>query len=448
MSLVFACPVFGQSIQTEPLAKQQQGEEPNRQEENQSGQRAEADDSDFLPITIYGPQQKLEIDPADPPIALAAQWRSGFVGSEDRRISPSAINGWLQMYSRSGRIQWTIPCRGISSFGSEAIVADAKRQRIYIGEASDSDKKINSQISALDFNGNRLWTVELASKSGQYVGTIRSLMVDPKTGNLWVSRDVSCDTNVFDLEGRMIKSIPYGSSVMAYDHKTDLFWMFGDSLFRFSRDFKMLSKSERVRGGFGHPRSILIDEDGRVWTSEDFLQAPAMLGQYSSEGKLLRKFECPQYVSRIESWANGKMILYTASSSHKGHMIFDKKTGEFRRQLAELNLVTKSESAIWFHSEKGLSATDLESKEIFSQKVLTVGEWEKEREMRSEQLELLSKELPETDPALRRARKVVADWSKSIEGYGEAEKKSKKIYRGFGLHIIRNQNLQVDEQEN
>ena len=45
MSLVFACPVFAQSIQTEPLAKQQQGEEPNRQEENQIGNEGSNENS-------------------------------------------------------------------------------------------------------------------------------------------------------------------------------------------------------------------------------------------------------------------------------------------------------------------------------------------------------------------------------------------------------------------
>ena len=201
MSLVFACPVFGQSIQTEPLAKQQQGEEPNRQEENQSGQRAEADDSDFLPITIYGPQQKLEIDPADPPAALVAQsWGGIYRGDDKPEIPPWDIVGQLQMYSRSGRILWTIPCRTIANKGAGTIVVDAKRQRIYVGEELNYSLKISSQISAFDYSGNRLWTVDL--QNFKFWTTCNSLKVDPKTGNLWVSRGKS-ETLVFDSQGKI-----------------------------------------------------------------------------------------------------------------------------------------------------------------------------------------------------------------------------------------------------
>jgi len=52
--------------------------------------------------------------------------------------------------------------------------------------------------------------------------------------------------------------------------------------------------------------------------------------------------------------------------------------------------------------------------------------------------ELIYHRLAQTDPRLKRAQKVVADWSELIEGYGEAEKESKEITRGFSLHIIRN----------
>ena len=441
MSLVFACPVFGQSIQTEPLAKQQQGEEPNRQEENQSGQRAEADDSDFLPITIYGPQQKLEIDPADPPAALVAQSWGGIYRVDDKpEIPPWDIVGQLQMYSRSGRILWTIPCRTIANKGAGTIVVDAKRQRIYVGEELNYSLKISSQISAFDYSGNRLWTVDL--QNFKFWTTCNSLKVDPKTGNLWVSRGKS-ETLVFDSQGKMIKSIPVESLAMAYDHKTGSFWMYGSNLFRFSSDFKMLSRSKS--DGYVEASefySILIDDDGTVWTSKDPLQGRVKLRQYSSKGKLLREIK-PPYVNwmrdgmRIKPWDEGELILFN-QHRFQNHMIFDKKTEEFKRYTGKATLVEKSESAIWFNGINGVSASDFDSKEIFSQMPLTVGDWEKEMKMRQEQLNLLSKELAQTDPSLKRARKVVADWSEFIEGYGNAEKESKEFFRGFGLHIIRN----------
>ena len=447
MSLVFACPVFGQSIQTEPLAKQQQGEEPNRQEENQSGQRAEADDSDFLPITIYGRQQKLEIDPADPPAALVAQsWGGIYRGDDKPEIPLWDIVGQLQMYSRSGRILWTIPCRTIANKGAGTIVVDAKRQRIYVGEELNYSLKISSQISAFDYSGNRLWTVDL--QNFKFWTTCNSLKVDPKTGNLWVSRGKS-ETLVFDSQGKMIKSIPVESLAMAYDHKTGSFWMYGSDLFRFSSDFKMLSRSKS--DGYVEASkfySILIDDDGTVWTSKDALQGPIKIRQYSSKGKLLRELE-PRYVNwmkdglRIKPWDEGKLILFN-QYRFQNHMIFDKKTEEFKRYAGwssaplKANLVEKSKSAIWCISEEGVSATDFNSKEIFSQKPLTVEDWKKEKKVRMEQLNLLSKELAQTDPRLKRAQKIVADWSEFIEGYGEAEKESKEITRGFSLHIIRN----------
>ena len=119
-------------------------------------------------------------------------------------------------------------------------------------------------------------------------------------------------------------------------------------------------------------------------------------------------------------------------------MIFDKKTESFSRYAAGMHLVEKSKSAIWCISEEGVSATDFNSKEIFSQKPLTVEDWRKEMKMRQEQLNLLSKELAQTDPRLKRAQKIVADWSEFIEGYGHAEKEAEEFFRGFSLHIIRN----------
>ena len=344
------------------------------------------------------------------------------------------------MYSRSGRILWTIPCRTIAKKGAETIVVDAKRQRIYVGEEYYS-RKISSQISAFDYSGNRLWTVDL--QNFNYFTTCNSLKVDPKTGNLWVSRGKP-ETLVFDSQGKMIKSIPVESLAMAYDHKTGSFWMYGSdlALFRFSSDFKMQSRSKSFDSGEASEfHSILIDDDGTVWTSKDPLQGRVKIRRYSSTGNLLReiKFRLHSLGNgwRIKPWGEGKLILFNHYRI-KSDLIFDKKTESFSRYAAGMHLVEKSKSAIWCISEEGVSATDFDSKEIFSQKPLTVEEWEKEKKVRMEQLNLLSKELAQTDPRLKRAQKVVADWSEFIEGYGEAEKESKEITRGFSLHIIRN----------
>ena len=446
MSLVFACPVFGQSIQTEPLAKQQQGDATNRQQEkkignegsNESSQKEKADES--FPITIYGPQQKLEIDPADPPAALVAQsWGGIYRGDDKPEIPPWDIVGQLQMYSRSGRILWTIPCRTIANKGAGTIVVDAKRQRIYVGEELNYSLKISSQISAFDYSGNRLWTVDL--QNFKFWTTCNSLKVDPKTGNLWVSRGKS-ETLVFDSQGKMIKSIPVESLAMAYDHKTGSFWLYASDLFRFSSDFKMLSRSKS--DGYVEASefySILIDDDGTVWTSKDPLQGPIKIRRYSSTGNLLREIKFLLHSLgngwRIKPWGEGKLILFN-HYRFKSDLIFDKKTESFSRYAAGMHLVEKSKSAIWCISEEGVSATDFNSKEIFSQKPLTVEDWKKEMKMRQEQLNLLSKELAQTDPSLKRARKVIADWSEFIEGYGDAEKEAEEFFRGFSLHIIRN----------
>jgi len=52
--------------------------------------------------------------------------------------------------------------------------------------------------------------------------------------------------------------------------------------------------------------------------------------------------------------------------------------------------------------------------------------------------ELIYHRLAQTDPRLKRAQKIVADWSEFIEGYGHAEKEAEEITRRFSLHIIRN----------
>ena len=158
--LTFCGLVHGQDVSVDPLAKGGVGGvgSSSQQDGNTTGQQEK--DAALFPVTVYGPHQKLEIDPADPPHAVTGQGRVSLLReSPSKKVAPrwrrqastTIVSGLLQMYSRSGRLMWTIPCRS-SGKDQGAIAIDSARQRIYLREHGDYHGKIKGRTSAFDLS--------------------------------------------------------------------------------------------------------------------------------------------------------------------------------------------------------------------------------------------------------------------------------------------------------
>ena len=135
--------VHGQDVSVDPLAKGGVGSS-SQQDGNTTGQQEK--DAALFPVTVYGPHQKLEIDPADPPHAVTGQGRVSVLweSPSQKVASTTIVSGLLQMYSRSGRLMWTVPCRSVGQFDlygygrdQGGIAIDSTRQRIYLREHGD-----------------------------------------------------------------------------------------------------------------------------------------------------------------------------------------------------------------------------------------------------------------------------------------------------------------------
>ena len=421
--LTFCGLVHGQDASVDPLAKGGVGSS-SQQDGNTTGQQEK--DAALFPVTVYGPNQKLEIDPADPPHAVTGQGRVSVLReSPNQKVAPpwrrqtstTIVSGLLQMYSRSGRLMWTIPCRSLGQFTSYGngraqgeIAIDSARQRIYLREHGDYEGKIKGRTSAFDFLGNRLWSIAIDG----------NLMLNPTTGNLWVSEIVG-RTLVFDVNGKLIKSLPVDSVAMAYDRKTDSVWTVGGwglkSHCISTKDFSVLSRNRN--GGRGQ-MSVLIDqEDGSHWVCTSKIhgeiQSPwhtSWIEHMSAEGKLLSRMALGyDEVDRVEPGKPGKLIIHFSNKTE----FYDKKTQTFEKFRGRC-VASADDSAIWIQDKNGVSAVDFDGKELFSVDIKGPQDWKKEMKMSEKLARDIAAKYSADDPRVLRSQQVVKDWRLFIKG--------------------------------
>jgi beta-lactamase regulating signal transducer with metallopeptidase domain/thiol-disulfide isomerase/thioredoxin len=135
------------------------------------------------------------------------------------------------------------------------IAIDRKRGRVYV--CGD----IHKRVTALDLRGRTLWRVDNISAS--------ALAVDPKTGNLWCSVGQSLDqgeTVVLDAQGNEVASYPAHGFDLAYDPKTDAFWLVGYGITKLSRAGEVLF--HKPREGWLFATIAVNPGDGSVWICE------------------------------------------------------------------------------------------------------------------------------------------------------------------------------------
>ncbi|MEM7453928.1 MAG: carboxypeptidase regulatory-like domain-containing protein [Planctomycetota bacterium] len=230
-----------------------------------------------FPVTRYDvePVPGFMVDPANVPSALM------ITGS--RWDTDNLQNCRLSMLTWSGMEYWSVPVgfmSGTSDAGALAI--DRERERFYLREMGDFGL-IKNKTTAFDFSGQRLWSVE-------YYGT---LMVDPVTGNLWISGGenlISGETVVFDPDGNEIASWPVRGVAMSYDGFSDSFWLVGYDIIKVSREGEVLHRE--TIDGWCCSGVAVNSNDGTVWVSErdhsDEARSASQLRKLHNSGRLLK----------------------------------------------------------------------------------------------------------------------------------------------------------------
>ena len=139
--------------------------------------------------------------------------------------------------------------------GSHRVAVDAVRGRVYLCEA------VTNRVTALDLSGRKLWQVNKIPAD--------ALAVDPRTGNLWCSGGgdlVNGETVVLDPEGKEVESFPVRGIDLAYDPKTDGFWLVGYGITKLSRAGEVLF--HKPRDGWACVSVAANPGDGSVWICE------------------------------------------------------------------------------------------------------------------------------------------------------------------------------------
>ena len=136
-----------------------------------------------------------------------------------------------------------------------SVAVDAARGRIYLCE------QVNQRITAVDNSGRKLW----------HVAPIRAgaLAVDPRTGNLWccVGADLAHgETVVLDTTGREVTSFPFRGIDIAYDSRTDGFWLVGYGVTKLSREGNAIF--QKPHAGWACVSVAANPRDGSVWIIE------------------------------------------------------------------------------------------------------------------------------------------------------------------------------------
>lgn len=166
--------------------------------------------------------------------------------------------------------------------GVHGAAVDRKRGRIYIRE------NVADRITAFNLAGQRLWQIDAVDTG--------CILVDEKTGNLWCSGGPnlkSGETVLFDAEGNEVAAFPYHAIDMAYDPKTDAFWLVGYEIIKLARDGEVLFR-ESVEG-WCCPSVSVNPNDGSVWIAErdhpDVARSKNRLWCRDANGTVLRELD-------------------------------------------------------------------------------------------------------------------------------------------------------------
>jgi RNA polymerase sigma factor (sigma-70 family) len=138
-------------------------------------------------------------------------------------------------------------CQTIGAIHCVAI--DPARGRIYLSEL------VGGRVTALDIRGRKLWQVDKIEA--------RALAVDPKTGNIWCAGGT---TMVLDTTGREVMNVFVFGVDIAYDPKTDCFWVVCDGITKLSREGKALF--DKPCNGWKCVSVAANPRDGSVWIVE------------------------------------------------------------------------------------------------------------------------------------------------------------------------------------
>jgi len=139
--------------------------------------------------------------------------------------------------------------------GIHGVAVDLARGRIYLSEQAAN------RIVALDLGGRKIWQIE-----GIEAG---ALAVDPRTGNVWctVGKNLAeGETVVLDADGAEVDSFPVRGIDIAYDPKTDAFWLVGYGVVKLGRDGKELFR--KPKEGWACVSIAADPNDGSVWIVE------------------------------------------------------------------------------------------------------------------------------------------------------------------------------------
>ncbi len=138
---------------------------------------------------------------------------------------------------------------------THGVALDAARGRIYLCEL------VSHGVTAVDFRGRKLWQVAQIQAD--------ALAVDPRTGNLWcsVGEDLAHgETVVLDPTGQEIASFPFRGIDIAYDRRTDGFWLVGYGIAKLNHEGKVLF--QKPHEGWACVSVAVNPGDGSIWIVE------------------------------------------------------------------------------------------------------------------------------------------------------------------------------------
>ena len=160
--------------------------------------------------------------------------------------------GSLRAFTATGEELWKHA--GIEAgniYGSyHSLAVDRRRDRIY---ASGNE---TNTVHAFTLDGRKVWRLDNL-RAG-------ALVVDEKTGDLWCRANTD-ETVVFDQDGSEKTSLLYAPIDMAYNPKSDSFWLAGSEILVLSREGEVQFR-QAVDGECN--RVAVNPQDGSVWFVE------------------------------------------------------------------------------------------------------------------------------------------------------------------------------------
>ncbi|WP_165227814.1 M56 family metallopeptidase [Aquisphaera insulae] len=248
--------------------------------------RSLADESLFDPARLAGrpsrfPITKFEVAPAEetPPSTLPAAVVLEDSDPEFENARPQ--HDTLRFLDGGGREIRVLKDFAVAmeSGSDRRIAVDPARGRIYVAE------NVAERLSVLDLDGRLLWRAAGIRAS--------CLAVDPATGNLWCSGGHTFDsgeTVVLDPSGKLVDSYPVAGMDMAYDPKTDAFWLASKWIRKLNRRGEILFA--KPCDGFSYASIAVNPTDGSVWLGErshpDLAGSANRLWHLDAEGRMIR----------------------------------------------------------------------------------------------------------------------------------------------------------------